>query len=102
MTQAKQKPGAKATVGRSPDEFDQLYDKNIIIPRKIRDALERLGPSWLREQQFIQNAGVNTTELAAYREQFEDYFVTVGGRNGHRIWFGDKRLASEKRAKVER
>jgi hypothetical protein len=90
----------KKQVGKSADEFLKAYDKNTIVPKRIRDALESLGASWLPEVEFMRLAQLSTTDLAMFREQFEDYFLIVGSHNPKRIWFGDKKLAADMRAKV--
>ena len=65
----KDKPAAKA-VGRSIDDFKAAYDKSFIVPRKIKEALAKLGDGWLRELDFAKLAGVNPNDLAAFRAGF--------------------------------
>jgi transcriptional regulator with XRE-family HTH domain len=85
-------PGGKAVApaakkaGRSLAEFRQTYDKDTIIPGKVRAALREIGSGWEYEVQFAKLAGVSLADLSAYRDQFADYVVTL--RESRRAWAG--------------
>lgn len=91
----------KQKIGKGRDDFRALHDKSFIVPAKIRGAIAKLGKSgWEYEFAFLKLAELSTTDLATYREQFEEYIVTVNGRNPKRCWCGSKELAAELRAMV--
>lgn len=94
---AKAKP--LSTTGKSLDEFRSLHDKNFIVPKKINDALMKLGSSWLYEVEFLKLASISTTEGATFREQFKDFYVEVGASK-KRVWAGTKAYANQLRAKL--
>ncbi len=101
MTAKKSAPAAKvAREGKSLADFRAEHDKSFIVPKKIRDALEKLGDGWQYEVEFLRTAGLSTTDLAAYREEFLDYTVNVGGRTPRRVWAGTKALAEKMRAMI--
>ncbi len=82
-------------------DFRAAHDKNVIIPNKIRAALAAMaieGPeSWEYEVDFLRRAGVSTTDLGAFRDQFEEYIVEAKAKTVKRVWF-----ATEKAAKAAR
>lgn len=89
-------------------EFRKQYDKDVIVPEKIRAALETLakkrkdGTAWLSEVPFLKAAGLSTTDLALFREQFADFYVNVGTeRSPKRVWFGTKKAAAAARETVK-
>ena len=103
---SKKKPAASSapesttkSVGHGIEEFRAQYDRSYRIPRKIREALQRLGDRWLREIDFAKFAGVGSVDISAYRGEFEaDYVVELtGGNNGKRVWAGTKALARKLR-----
>lgn len=85
------------------DSFRSVYDKSVVIPNKIKSALEAMlkedPEHWETEQDFIKRAGVSTTDLAAYRDQFEKHIIEARatGRSAKRIWFGSTKVASQAR-----
>lgn len=83
------KPG-----GRSLAEFKQAYDKNTIIPQKMRAALKELGAAWEYESEFIKRAGVSYTDLNAFRDMFADHVVVVK-RESKKIWCGTPSFANQ-------
>lgn len=91
---------AKKPAGKSIDEFRAAHDKDFIVPQKITAALEALGDSWEYELAFLKLAGLSTSDLAAYRNQFEKYIVETGGRASKRAWCGSPALATKLRAMV--
>lgn len=92
------KTEAKA-VGHGVEEFRQQYDRAYIVPRRISDALKKLGDRWMREIDFAKFAGIGTQDISAYRAEFEqDFVVELGGRNaGKRVWCGTKAMAAKLR-----
>lgn len=87
------------TKGRKVAEFRSLYDKSYYVPQKVKQALRVLGAGWEYEVEFAKIAGITLQDLNIVREQFVDYLVLVG-RDGRRIWCGDKKTAAEMRRMV--
>jgi len=81
-------------------DFRSEHDKDVVIPNKIRDALKKIEGTWLYEMQFIRLASISVGEMGTYRNEFDDYFVTISGKNPKRAWFGLKKDAEEAR-KIE-
>lgn len=103
MTAKRKAPAAPAEqkgAGRTLQDFRAEHDKSFIIPARIREALKKLGAGWEYEVGFLRLASLSTTDLAAYRDEFADYVVLVGGRNPKRIWAGTKELAAQMRQMV--
>ena len=97
---AKPQPTIKKT-GRDVDAFRAAHDRNFIIPRRIKDAIERLGAdSWEYEQPFMKMAELSATDIGMFRAEFLDFIVEVGARNKKRVWCGSKALANKLRAMV--
>lgn len=85
-------------------DFRAAHDKNVIIPNKIRAALEqlaKLGPEHYEyEADFLKLAGVSQTDIGKYREKFVDFIVetsAIHGRTGRRVWFGTVKAAKAAR-----
>jgi len=94
------KPTAKQK-GKTTDDFRALFDKNYIIPKKIKAALDELGPNiWELEKDFIARAKISTTDFAMFRDDFKDFIVEAKNPNRHpqRCWCGSKALATKLRA----
>lgn len=92
-------PKAKA-VGKGLQEFRALHDKAFIVPTKIKAALEALADGWEYEAAFIKLAGISQADCSAYRDQFEEFVVIVGGKTQKRVWCGTKKLATQLRGMV--
>jgi hypothetical protein len=75
-------------------EFKQTYDKNTIIPQKVRAALKELGTAWEYEAEFIKRADISYTDLAAFRDMFSDHVVIVK-RENKKIWCGTVAFANQ-------
>ena len=91
---------AEAVKGKSLDDFRSTHDKNYIVPKKIKDALEKLGDSWEYEIDFVKLAGISTTDLFRFREQFEEHIVEVKSNSGsHKknVWAGTVKFATKLR-----
>lgn len=86
-------------VGRSLSDFRSAYDKDFIIPTKIKDGLKTLAGGWEYEVTFAKIAGVSLSDLAAYRDQFAAYVVVVK-RDGKRAWAGSASMAKAMREMV--
>jgi len=87
--------------GKNLSDFRAAHDRSFIVPRKIESAIQKLGPDgWDYEVQFLKLAELSTTDLALFRDQFEDFTVMVGGRNAKRCWCGSKELAKKLRLMV--
>jgi hypothetical protein len=82
------------TSGRSLAEFKQTYDKNTIIPQKIKKALKELGAAWEYEAEFIKRAGVNYTDINTFRDMFDGHVVVVK-RESKKIWCGTAAFANQ-------
>jgi len=95
---SKPAPEPKA-VGRTIAEFRNTYDKATIIPRKVKDALKKMGSKWEYESIFARLAGVSMLDLSAVRDQFEAHIVVVD-RSGKRAWAGTAATAQELREMV--
>jgi hypothetical protein len=91
----KPQPACTRNGGRSLAEFRAVYDKDFIIPRKIKAALAALGASWEYEVQFAKLAGVSLADLGNYRDQFADNVVTL--RESRRAWAGTTATAKAMR-----
>ena len=88
--------------GKSLSEFRTAYDKDIIVPAKIKSAIKELGRNgWEYEVQFSRNAGVSLSDIATYREQFADYVVTIR-RDSRRVWAGSIETAREMQRMVSK
>lgn len=82
--------------GQTASEFRQLYDKDTIIPQRIRDTLKLLGPrKWVDEPVFARQAKVSLADLGNYRTAFVEYVVNI---NSRRIWAGSPDFAQELRS----
>jgi hypothetical protein len=86
--------------GRGLEEFRAAHDKSFIVPGKIRDGLAALGESWEYESEFMKRCTLSNTDIAAYREQFADFYVETPGRNPKRVWAGSKRFAAKLRERL--
>ena len=106
MTTSSKKPATKKaapakTVGKTLEDFRSAHDESFLVPQKIKEGLEKLGEDgWEYENNFIKICGLATHNFSRYREQFEDFYVNVGGRNAKRVWAGSKKLAAKMREMV--
>jgi hypothetical protein len=95
-------PGAaihSGRTGRSLTEFRQAYDKDTIVPCKIRAALKLLGNGWEYEVQFAKLAGLSMTDVGNYREAFPDNWHQIKA-DGRKVWSGSKAVIAEIRKVV--
>lgn len=85
------------SAGRSLSEFRAVYDKDTIIPQRIDAALVQLGKDgWAYEMEFVKLAGLGLAQLAAYRDAYAEYVVSLN-RESKRAWAGSKALAAKMR-----
>jgi len=85
--------------GKSFDEFRAQYDRDVIVPGKIRAALKALGNTWEYEANFARAAGVSSADLGSYRDQFAAYWVQVK-RDGRKVWSGSRNMVEQMRKVV--
>lgn len=85
-------------------DFKAAHDPNVIVPSKIRAALaaiEKEGPeNWLYELDFLKLAGLSTTQLAMFRDQFAAHIVEATASHGKslkRVYFGNAKVAAKLR-----
>jgi hypothetical protein len=83
-------------VGRSIDEFENVFSSEKIVTDRINSGLEKLGDGWEYERDFTKLCGISQTELGRYREQFVDYQVKIP-RDSKRIWAGTIEAANKMR-----
>lgn len=81
--------------GKDLAQFRAAHDKSFIVPKKIREALAELGDGWEYEKEFVQRCGLAQVDFAAYRDEFTEYYVSVGGKNPKRCWAGTKTYAKK-------
>lgn len=97
---------------RTLSDFRAAHDKDVVIPNKIRAALEAMAKEhaerWCYEGEdpdvgpgILKRTGISTTDLGRYRERFEAHIVVVPGRNGKsqakRVWFATIKAAEAAR-----
>jgi transposase len=83
--------------GRSLAEFRATYDKDTIVPGKIRAALKVLDV-WQYEAQFAKLAGVSLSDLGNYRDKFAGYVVAL--RESRRAWAKTTAIAKAMREMI--
>lgn len=96
-----------ASKARTAADFEAAHDKSIIVPNAIRAgiaAMLKLGPQHFEyDEGFRALSGLQASELAAYRDQFKQYWLITPGRSsnkgGKRAWFGNPKLAAKYREK---
>jgi hypothetical protein len=93
-------PKSPAKPGKSIADFRASHDKNFIVPLKIREALKKIGDGWEYESDLMKIAGLSTTDLARFRDQFESHIVMTTGKNPKRVWCGTEKLAAQLREMV--
>ena len=87
--------GSAQAKGKSLTAFRDEYDKDTVVPKKLRAALASLGAGWEYEVQFSRAAGVSLADLAASRDAFAEFVVQLPG--GRRAWAGKKAVAEKMR-----
>lgn len=91
----------KSTPGMSLDDLDNKFNPNVIIPRRINEALVKLGENAMTSEDFRKFANVSTTNLAMFSAQFEEYQVTVRDSGKPKtLWCGTKAFAKKARERI--
>lgn len=85
--------------GRPLSEFREVYDKDFIVPKRIKQGLKELGQGWEYEAEFIRQIGVRAIDLAAYRDMFADHIVNIRSES-KRAWAGTTATAKQMREMV--
>ena len=93
----KSKPAAKKLAAAlSLDDLDKQYNPNVIVPARIRIALEKLGDNAMTALNFQREANVTTLHLVQFSEQFEDHLVTVRENGKTKVlWCGTVAFANK-------
>lgn len=91
---------AKPKGVKTLSDFRQAYDKDTIVPAKIKEGLAVLGADgWEYEVEFAKLCGVSLYDMGRVRDRFADHIVSIG-RNTKRAWAGSKALAAKMREMV--
>ena len=88
LTKPAEGPGGPAPargVGKTLAEFRSTFDKNVIVPARIRAGLSALGSNWEYEVAFAKFCGVSLADMSNFRELFTDNWLAVK-REGRRVW----------------
>ena len=99
---------AKAVVSskaRTAADFSATYDRNVIIPNKIRAglaALLKIGPEhYATDEEFRQLCNLQGAQLSDFRDQFKKHWFmtpsTTGSKTPKRVWFGNAKVAARLR-----
>lgn len=90
------------TTTKNLADFRAVHDKSFVVPNKIRAGLELLGKDgWDYEPEFIKLCGVSVIDFARFREEFADFYVSVGGsKSSKRAWAGTKATADKMRGMI--
>lgn len=93
----------KIATAMSLADLDKRFNPNVIIPTKIKAALDKLGDAAMVSTDFSKFADVSILQLAQFAEEFEDYQIIVkdGGRS-KTIWCGTKTFATKARERLNK
>lgn len=87
--------------GKTLADFRAAHDKSVIIPTKIKKALEKMASigwdAWDYEADFLRNANVAAQDCTPYRDKFADHIVETSGKNQKRVWFATAKAAKAAR-----
>lgn len=93
---------SKKTPARTIADFKGAHDPDVIVPRKIRAALEeiaKVGPEHYEyEGDLIKLAGISQGQITKYRSQFEAHMVetpATHGKSVKRVYFGNPKVAAK-------
>lgn len=91
----------QAKTGKDLSAFRAAHDKNVIVPAKIKGALEEMlkehPENWTYESDFIKRAQISQTDIGMFREQFTDHIVETSGKVSKRVWFASAKVAAKAR-----
>lgn len=97
---SKPAPTVKAA-GKTLADFRAAHDKSVIVPTKLKKALEKMAAiswdTWDYEGDFLRNAGIAPQDCTPYRGQFEEHIVETAGKNPKRVWFATPKAAKAAR-----
>ena len=95
---------ASNTTPRTIADFKGAHDPDVIVPRKIRAALEQIakvGPEHYEyEGELIKLAGISQGQITKYRGQFDAHMVetpAAHGKSVKRVYFGNPKVAAKLR-----
>lgn len=95
---------ASKTAPRTIADFRDAHDRDVIVPKKMRAALEaiaKVGPEHFEyEQDFIKLASISQGECSKYRVQFEKHIVETPAAHQKtikRVYFGNVKVAAKLR-----
>lgn len=90
-----------STKPKTLSDFKSAHDRNTVVPAKINKALIAMlkehAESWEYEKDFMTRAGISTTDLGQFRDQFEQHIVVASGKNPKKVWFADPKIAKKAR-----
>lgn len=85
----------------SLEDIRSKHDLDYIIPQAIEKAIEKLGEEYsLYELDFCKLAGISTSNIAKYRDQYEEYWCTPRDSKTTRIWCGSVEMANSVRRRI--
>jgi len=92
-------------VAKTVADYRAAHDQNVIVPNKIRKALEAIaaeGPeNWEYEADLMKRAGISQTQISTFRDQFAAHIVETGATHAssrsRRVWFGSAKVAAKVR-----
>jgi hypothetical protein len=91
----------KKSQGMSLEDLDNKFNPNVIIPKRINEALIKLGDNAMTVEDFRKFSNVSTTQLALFSSQFEDFQVTVRDSGRPKaLWCGTKAFAKKARERI--
>jgi hypothetical protein len=97
----KKSPAKKLASSLSLDDLDKQYNPNVIVPARIRAALDKLGDSAMTALNFQREANVTTLHLSQFADQFEDHLVTVRDSGRPKVlWCGTAAFAAKVRERL--
>jgi hypothetical protein len=83
------------------EDLDNKFNPNVIVPKRINEALVKLGDNAMTVEDFRKFSNVSTTQLALFSSQFEDYQVTVRDNGKPKtLWCGTKAFAKKARERI--
>jgi hypothetical protein len=87
--------------GKTLADFRAAHDKGVIIPARLKKALEKMAAvswdAWDYEQDYLRAANVAPQDCTPFREQFIEHIVETGGKNPKRVWFATAKAAKAAR-----
>lgn len=95
----------KAPTTKSLADFRAIHDSAVVVPAKIEAALAAMlaesEEQWDYEQDFMRRAGVSSTQISMFRDNYADYIVEArpigSGKSAKRVWFASKKVAAKAR-----